>query len=83
MLLAAWESGRTLVMVAHNVDLLCAALPPAKHADVRVLGLGGGRLAFDMSLADDGFATALSDLHGVTTSWVQVQGRRRLFVERR
>ncbi len=76
-LLAQWRSGRTLVVVLHDIDVVAAHLPDEVADEVEVVGLANGALALRSTMADDALATELSALYGVRVQALPVDGRRR------
>jgi iron complex transport system ATP-binding protein len=69
----AWRAGRTIVCVTHDVNLLAHLGDPA---DVRVVGLDDGRLAFDHRLDEPALVPALGTLFRLPAHAVAVAGRR-------
>ena len=60
-----WQTGRTVVTVTHNLNLIMEAVPKAKYDSVQVIGLQEGRLMFDLALSDVSLATKMGELYGL------------------
>jgi iron complex transport system ATP-binding protein len=70
------REGSGVLSVTHDLNLV---VPPGAPESVRVLGLGGGRLAFQSALGHPDLPGALGELFGVRLCAVQ-QGSRQLIV---
>lgn len=73
-----WREGLGVLCITHDVNLLAHAARE-RSADVRVLGLKSGAIAFDSRLDAAELATHLSQLFGIPLSALAHEGRR-LFV---
>ena len=61
-----WRSGKTVVCVTHNINRLRELGSPEELANVRVIGLNTGSIAFDTGFHDAALANHLSKLFGAT-----------------
>ena len=51
-LIEEWMSGRTLIVVTHNINLILSSVPRDRYSDVCVLGLEKGKTSFELRLSD-------------------------------
>jgi ABC-type cobalamin/Fe3+-siderophores transport system ATPase subunit len=68
-----WREGRTIVCINHDVNLLNHLGDPAQ---VRIVGLRAGRIAFESRLADEILPERLSRLFGVEMDAIQGAAQR-------
>ncbi|HHO50146.1 MAG TPA: ABC transporter ATP-binding protein [Deltaproteobacteria bacterium] len=80
LLLQAWGQGRTLITVLHDLDLISSRIEPEQAPRVSVVGLRGGRLAFQLPLDAPDLAEQLTALYGVRVARISLEGRQRLLV---
>ena len=73
-------SGRGVLCVTHDVDLIGWLADQGQR--VRVIGIGEGRIRFDLPWDGDEIRAALGKLFAVTFESVEVGGSRRLLVSR-
>jgi len=70
-----WQSGRGVLVVTHDINLLAHLAPPTRASEVRVVGLRAGRKAFETPLNDPGLGSQLSELFGIGLQTLDVGGR--------
>ena len=68
-----WREGRSVLCINHDVNLLQQVGDPAR---VRVVGLRGGRIAFEATLADTTLPAQLGALFGIEMDAVLSNGQR-------
>ena len=71
-----WREGRTLFCISHDVNLL---LRVGDAERVRVIGLHGGRIAFDARLSDRDLPAHLSALFEIHMDSISANGQRFIF----
>jgi iron complex transport system ATP-binding protein len=81
MLVAQWQTGRGVVMVSHQINLVLQGVPRANHEQVRIVGLKDGRLSYQGLLSDPSLADALGDLYQLPMRLIEVEGQRLLLTE--
>jgi len=62
---AQWRSGRGVLCVTHDINLLRYVAPPSRMEEVRVLGIKEGRVTLDANMASTSLADDLSALFDV------------------
>ena len=68
-----WREGRTLLCISHDVNLLHHVGDAAR---LRVVGLRGGRIAFEAALSDAGLPDQFAALFGIEVDSLQGHGQR-------
>ncbi len=69
-----WRSGKTVVCVTHDVNLLRQVGTHPEHGEVRVVGLKEGGLVFEQNLSDQSLAGHLSSLFDIHVSTLSTRG---------
>jgi iron complex transport system ATP-binding protein len=77
-LIQEWQTGRTLIVVTHNINLIFSSILPTDYSKVRVVGLQQGTVQFEMTLSDPEFATKIGSLYQVQVVETEAFGRRHL-----
>lgn len=80
---ALWRSGRSVVCVTHDPNLLHHVLGSENPGPVRVAGLSDGVLRFDESFDAPSLPERMTELFGVAISATEIDGRRHLVVTER
>jgi len=75
MISEQWRSGRSVVCVTHDINLLSQLAPSESAHKVRVLGLRDGSPAFEMRLNDKGLRAALESVFAMHLEVAEVAGR--------
>lgn len=75
MISEQWRSGRSVICVTHDINLLSQLAPSGSAHKVRVLGLRDGSPAFEMRLDEDGLREALQSVFSMHLEVAQVGGR--------
>ena len=73
-----WRAGRTLIIITHDVNLLSELGSAGRSGPPRVMGIRGGRLAFQRRLGEEALASDLGALFDMPYTWVEAGGRRLL-----
>ncbi|MEE2750116.1 MAG: ABC transporter ATP-binding protein [Myxococcota bacterium] len=76
MLSSQWASGRGILCITHDINLLTRLAPANEAARVRVIGLDQGTVQFRQQLNDPSLPEALGDLFKLRVETVEVEGRR-------
>ena len=75
MISEQWQSGRSVVCVTHDINLLSQLAPSGDANKVRVLGLREGSPAFEMRLDDARLREALEAVFSMHLEVAEVAGR--------
>jgi ABC-type enterochelin transport system ATPase subunit len=75
MISEQWRSGRSVVCVTHDINLLSQLAPAGSAHEVRVLGLRDGKPAFEMRLDDKHLREALQSVFSMQFEVAEVAGR--------
>jgi iron complex transport system ATP-binding protein len=71
-----WRSGRGLLLITHDINLLAALGPPEEHGRFRVIGLRDGHQHWELPYNAPNLPEALEDLLDLRLHSVDVGGRR-------
>lgn len=71
---ARWRAGQSMVCVTHDINLL-GHLGTHADAGLRIIGIRGGGVAFDMSFDDPALVMALSQLFEISVTMFELEGR--------
>lgn len=74
-LIQEWETGRTVVLVTHNINLVFGSVPLNQYSNVRVIGLHNQGIYFDCKLSDEKLRSHISSLYKVQVEQVKAFGR--------
>ena len=67
-LISEWESGQTMVLTTHNINLVTQTAPIDKHAKIKVVGMSDGTIDWVCTLHSDALCDHLSDLYDCKVS---------------
>lgn len=62
-LIHEWKTGRTMIVVTHNINLILAAVPTEQYDSVVVMGLDDGKMKFEMPLSHPEIAEKIGALY--------------------
>ena len=71
-----WRSGRGVICITHDINLLTQLAPPDRADSVRIIGLADGHLRFETPLSDPALDTRLSELFSLPIASIVRDGRR-------
>lgn len=67
-LVSAWQSGQTMILTTHNINLLAKSVPTDQHVQIQVVGISDGSIAWICPLNSDKLCDHLSDLYDCNVS---------------
>ncbi|MCE9672250.1 ABC transporter ATP-binding protein [Myxococcus stipitatus] len=71
-----WRAGKGVLCITHDINVLAHALAPGAAGRLRVLGLSGGRTAFESHYDAPELGEALGRVFGVRMRDVRIDGQR-------
>ncbi|MCP3104471.1 ABC transporter ATP-binding protein [Myxococcus sp. K15C18031901] len=71
-----WRAGKGVLCITHDINVLAHALEPGAAGRLRVVGLAGGRVAFESHYDAPELGAELGRVFGVRMGDVRVEGRR-------
>ena len=74
-LIHEWTTGRTMMIVTHNINLILGAVPIDQYSKVLVMGLDEGQKQFELSLSDPTIAEKIGALYRLPIQKITAFGR--------
>ena len=81
-LTTAWQSGQTMIVVTHDINLFLRSIPTSLMDKVRLIGINEGALCFETSLQDCDIAQKISILYGIPVQVVSINDKTQLLFGR-
>ena len=73
-LISQWNTGTTMVLITHNINLLLRSVPDKYKHKVRILGIHEGYIQFDAALSSPELAAKISKLYQLPVETISVFG---------
>ena len=73
-LIEEWHSGRTIILVTHNINLILSSVTPEQYDKVRIIGLQKSQIHFDCFINDNHLCEYFSKLYQVHVEKIQCFG---------
>ena len=73
-LISQWNTGTTMVLITHNINLLLRSVPDKYKHKVRILGIHEGYIQFDAALSSPELAAQISKLYQLPVETISAFG---------
>lgn len=78
-LVTEWQNGTTIVVITHNINILCQQLPLNLWSSVQVVGMNNGTIKWIENMDHAHLPSRLGDLYGLDGQFVDVGNTKQIF----